>query len=214
MPEYDFPWHREVLPDQWARAVDALATRTLLDGFYLAGGTGLALHVGHRRSVDLDLFRESEFASEDLRDRVRNMEGLGKLETERGTVHLQLHGVKVSFLYYPYPLIFPLHAFGALTVADPRDIACMKLDTIATRGTRRDFVDLYVAATTYGLREIFAWFATKYAAVSYNRAHLYKALTYFADAEQEPMPNLLVPLEWSTVRQFFLAEAPRLPRLP
>ena len=100
-----------------------------------------------------------------------------------------------------------------LTVADPRDIACMKFDAIANRGSRRDFVDLYMAARTYGFREILEWFSTKYAATPYNRVHLFKSLTYFKDAEQEPMPDMLVTIDWTAVRYFFLAEVPRLPRL-
>ena len=101
MPEHDPSWHREILPGNWTRAADDLAGRSAFEGFYLAGGTGLALKLGHRRSVDLDLFREAEFESTDLRDRLRDLEGLRKLELARGTLHLELHGVKVSFLHYP-----------------------------------------------------------------------------------------------------------------
>ena len=214
MPQDQPAWHREVLPDGWARAAHDLAARSVLGGFYLAGGTGLALHVGHRRSVDLDFFRETDFSVDELRNQLRGAKELRKLETARGTMHLQLHEIKVSFLYYPYPLLFPLQQFETFAVADPREIACMKLDAIANRGSRRDFVDLYVAAEMYGLPEILAWFGTKYAAVPYSRAHVFKALTYFADAEQEPMPHLLVPLEWASVKQFFLSRVPHLPRLP
>lgn len=212
MPDSSSTWHREVLPSDWGAAADRLASRSVFEGFYLAGGTGLALHLGHRRSVDLDLFREAEFASSALRDQLHGLD-LSKLETAPGTVHLQLHGVKVSFLHYPYPLLFTLRRLDQIAVADPRDIACMKLDAIANRGSRRDFVDLCLAAQTYGLRAVFDWFATKYASVSYSRIHLCKALTYFADAEEEPMPDMLIPLEWTAVTQYFLSEVPRLPRL-
>lgn len=213
MPEHQSEWHLEVLPADWTRAADDLASRSALDDFYLAGGTGLALQLGHRRSIDLDLFRETEFGSSELRDRLRGLAGLRKLETALGTVHLQLHGVKVSFLHYPYPLLFPLRQFERIAVADPRDIACMKLDAIANRGSRRDFVDLHLAAQTYGLSGIFGWFAQRYASVSYSRTHLFKALTYFEDAEREPMPDMLVPLDWAAVKQYFLSQVPRLPRL-
>jgi len=213
MPDILPPWHPEVLPAGWARAVGALASRSTLEGFYLAGGTGLALQFGHRRSADLDLFRETEFASLDVRDRLRGLDELRALETSPGTLHLQLHGLKVSLLLYPYPPLFPQRSFIELAVADARDIACMMLDTIANRGGRRDFVDLYVTANAYTLGEILEWFARKYASVRYSRTHLFKALTYFADAEQEPMPDMLVPLEWTAVRQYFLSHVPRLPRL-
>lgn len=212
MAERSPDWHRDVLPDAWPRAAGDLVSRGALSGFYLAGGTGLALHLGHRRSVDLDLFHEAEFDSAALRDRLRDLPGLAKVETAPNTLHLQLHGVKVSFLRYPYPLLFPLHGFGELRIADARDIACMKVEAIASRGSRRDFVDLYVAARAYGLREILDWFAAKFASAKYNRTHVLKSLTYFRDAETEPSPDMLIPLEWSAVTRFFLAETPRLTR--
>lgn len=210
MPEDQPEWHPEVLPADWMRAAESLTSRHALDEFYLAGGTGLALCFGHRRSIDLDLFRESEFDSSDVRNHLRGLAGLRNLETAPGTIHLQLHGVKVSFLHYPYPRLFPLRRFERIAVADPRDIACMKLDVIGNRGSRRDFIDLYIAARAFGLNEVLGWFAQKYASVSYSRTHLFKALTYFAEAEREPMPDMLLRLEWTAVRRYFLSEVPRL----
>ena len=119
----------------------------------------------------------------------------------------------MSFLHCPYPLLFPLRQFDHIAVAAPRDIACMKLDAIANRGSRRDLVDLCLVAKTYGLREICDWFATKCASVSYSRTHPFKALAYFQDTEQGPMPDMLAPLEWTDVKQHFLFQVPRLPRL-
>jgi hypothetical protein len=77
----------------------------------------------------------------------------------------------------------------------------------------RDFIDLYVAARGFGLVDILQWFAQKYAAVSYNRAHVLKALVYFGDADEEPSPNLLAPVEWSAVKEHFTVEVPRLLRV-
>lgn len=202
--------HPEVLPNLWRLGAEELASRALLDGFYLAGGTGLALRFGHRRSVDLDLFRTEDFDPADLQDKLGGLSGLRIRQARRGTLHLELSGILVSFLHYPYPLLFPLARFDPLEIADARDIACMKLNAIATRGTRRDFIDLYVAAAEYGMNQILRWFDEKYAATPYNRVHLIKSLTWFADAEQEPMPDVLTDLNWDTVRRFFLAEAPRL----
>ena len=213
MPERPSKWHPGVLPVAWSRAKDDLARRSLLDGFYLAGGTGMALQYGHRRSADLDLFRETEFDSGDFSNRLRGQEGLERLAVERGTAHMTLHGLKVSFLHYPYPLLFPLATFEGLPVADTRDIACMKIQAIGDRGSRRDFVDLYVVAREHGLGELFMLFMKKYASVAYSRTHYLKALTYFRDAEEDALPEMLQPLQWSTVTQFFLSETPRLARL-
>ena len=210
MPEDQTQWHREVLPAGWERAAEDLAARGALTDFYLAGGTGLALRIGHRRSADFDLFTQNEFAPGVLRDRLAGLAGLRIRQIVSGTIHLELQNTLVSFLHYPYPLLFSLQRFETLAVADSRDIACMKLNAIAGRGSRRDFVDLYMAARSYGLPEILGWFDTKHRAAPYNRVHLLKAVTYFADAELEPMPNMLVPLDWSAVTSFFTREATRL----
>ncbi len=214
MPDHRLAWHPEVLPDAWVRAAEDLAGRCVLDGFYLAGGTGLALQYGHRRSVDLDLFREREFESARLGDLLRGQQGLERVALQKGTAHLTLHGVKVSLLHYPYPVLFPLRSYSGLLVADPRDIGCMKIQAIGDRGSRRDFVDLYLVASRHGLGDVFDCFAKKYASVAYSRTHYLKALTYFADAEAEPMPAMLIPLEWKTVTGYFRTESPRLARLP
>lgn len=206
-------WHREVLPEGWARAAEDLAGRSVLDGFYLAGGTGLGLHYGHRRSVDLDLFSEHAVDPADLQHRLRGLDGLVIRQAAPGTLHLALHTILVSFLHFAHPLLFPLAQFETLRVADPRDIACMKLNALAGRGSRRDFVDLYIAAKHYDLGEILGWFETKLASTPYNRVHLFKALTYFKDAEAQPMPDMLMPLKWAEVTQFFVSEVPRMSHL-
>lgn len=205
-------WHPEVLPEGWARAADELADRSVLGGFHLSGGTGLALHIGHRRSVDLDLFSSEDFDSSALRDKLRGLPDLRVLQIAPGTLHLEAYSILVSFLHYPYPLLFPLAQFETLAVADPRDIGCTKVLTIASRGSRRDFVDLYVAARRYGLGQLLAWFEAKFSGVHHNRIHLLKALTYFVDAEAQPMPDMLVPIDWQEVTDFFRTEAPRLLR--
>ncbi len=107
-------------------------------------------------------------------------------------------------------MLFPCTPFLGVPVADARDIACMKTTAIASRGTKRDFVDLYAACERFGLRQILGLFERKYAGTRYNKLHILKSLTYFADAEKDPMPHMLVPLEWRNLRLFFEREAPRL----
>jgi hypothetical protein len=212
MPDHQLVWHPEVLPEGWARAAGDLAARSVLDGFYLSGDTGLALHFGHRRSVDLDLFGGTDFDPAALQTRLAGLQSLTIRRAARGPLHLVLHGVLVSFLHFPYPLLFSPAPFHPLAVADPRDIAGIKVNAIATRGHRRDFVDVYVAAQRYGLGEILRWFDAKFASTPYDRVHILKALVYFKDAEEQPMPDMLAPLDWSEVTRFFVSEVPRLAR--
>lgn len=203
-------WHQEVLPLDWNAVAADLHARSVLGGFYLAGGTGLALRYGHRLSVDFDLFQPHAFSAADLLAKLGGAAGLSDIETASSTLHLQLRGIKVSFLHYPYPLMFPVADLGSLAVADPRDIACMKVDAISSRGTRRDFIDLYVTAQEYGVAQILEWFDVKYAATPFNRVHILKSMTYFRDAEQEPMPHMLAPIQWPEVTEYFTNEAPKL----
>jgi len=146
------------------------------------------------------------------------MQGLSNLTIvakSEHTLHLTLKDIKVSFLGYQYPLLFQTKEYqtGAGTtieIADGRDIACMKISAISGRGTKRDFVDLHMVAQQYNLPELFTLFKRKFSLTPYNNVHILKSLAYFADAELEPMPHMLVPLEWDTVKRFFIAEVPKL----
>ena len=122
------------------------------------------------------------------------------------TLHLLLAEVKVSFIGYPYPLLFPKARFSEIGVADPRDIACMKLSAVASRGTRRAFVDLYTVSKTYSLRQILSLFARKFEGIEYNRLHLLKSLTYFDDAEADAPLEMTVEIPWPEVKAFFIRE--------
>jgi len=203
-------WHRKVIPASTEATLCALRDAHLLDRFYLAGGTGLALHFGHRLSLDLDFFAEEHFDEESLLQQVQTVEGFALVAKAPHTLHVTIKNTKVSFLGYTYPVLYSATPILGVPVADPRDIACMKLSAIASRGTRRDFVDLYVCAQHYGLKEILRMFDGKYRQTHYSRIHLLKSLTYFADAEKDPMPHMLETLDWDSVVRFFSREVPRL----
>lgn len=203
-------WHSEVISPRVAVTAKTLASLPTLRDFYLAGGTALALYRGHRRSVDLDFFNPQPFDEEQLIASLENLPDLAVVSKSPQTIYCHISGTKVSFIGYSYPLLFPFADFSALAVADERDIACMKLSALASRGSRRDFVDLYVVAREYGMRQLLELFRQKFARANYNVLHLWKSLTYFADAENEPMPDMLVPLPWEEVKRFFMNEARKL----
>lgn len=142
--------------------------------------------------------------------RIQEQPGFSLVAKAPHTLHATIQGTKVSFLGYAYPVLFPFPRFLTIAVADPRDIACMKISAIASRGTKRDFVDLYVSAQRFGLAELLRLFALKYAQTGYSKIHILKSLTFFDDAEKDPMPHMLIALEWDQVEQFFLQEVPRL----
>src|SRR5271157_3904552 len=201
-------WHREVITEAVERTLRDLQQTSLLERFYLAGGTGLALHIGHRRSIDLDFFSRDAFDPEAILGKAESLEGLHVLSKDPETLHLTIGETKVSFLGYRYPLLFPCEEISEVKVADPRDIACMKVSAIASRGTKRDFVDLYVSAGRFGLANILEWFDRKYAQTHHNKLHVLKSLTFFDDAEKDPMAHMLAPLAWEEVKRFFVHGVP------
>ena len=202
-------WHWEVVSPEGWEVLEAIQSIQFSPQFYLAGGTGLALLLGHRHSYDFDFFSTEEFQEETVLLRLQNLEGCTIEMKERETLHLTVRGVKVSFLGYHYPLLFPTNLLSfasgsSVSVADLRDIACMKISAISSRGTKRDFVDLYTIAQEYNVSELLTLFDKKFSKTSYNRVHLLKSLVYFVDAETEPMPKMLHPLDWEKVKKFFL----------
>lgn len=199
-------WHAEVISPEVADTARRLAGVEALRNFYLAGGTALALHLGHRRSVDLDFFSVDPFNEDMLVATLQALPELSILAKSTQTLHLHVSGIKLSFIGYSYPLLFPLEQFRGLAVADARDIACMKLSALASRGSRRDFVDLYVAAQRYALPQLLQFFQRKFVQANYSVVHVQKSLVYFVDAEKEPMPAMLLPLSWEEVKAFFVRE--------
>jgi hypothetical protein len=199
-------WHPGVITPAAQSLLSNLGKASFSSSFYLAGGTGLALRFGHRRSVDFDFFSRETYDEEALLT-VLKEHSPSVMSRAPSTLHLVLHEIKVSFIGYPYPLLYPTDRFSGVAVADARDIACMKLSAVASRGTRRDFVDLYLAAKAYTLGEILSWFARKYAGIEYSRLHLLKSLSYFEDAEADPPLQMLTEISWADVKDFFTRES-------
>jgi hypothetical protein len=205
--------HTEALTQAQRDVLDGIASVGQVADFYLAGGTALALRHAYRRSIDFDWFRETAFDSRRLVAALDDAFGaVERLPSGEHTLYVRIRGVPASFFKLPYPLLEPTTptpwGFG---LASDQDIAAMKLEAIAGRGSRKDFVDLHLLCQR-GLRleEAFRLFERKYGVTRMERYHRLRALTYFDDAEREPMPELLCELDWKTVRDFFVQEARRL----
>lgn len=178
--------------------------------FYLAGGTALALQLQHRRSIDFDFFTPKDFQPESLR---RLLSPPRVVYEARGTLTVMLDEVQVSFFHYPHRLLAAPRFFSGVQVAHPDDLAAMKLSALSSRGSRRDFIDLYFIATAQRpLAECLALFQKKFEATKMDEYHLLKSLIYFEDAETEAMPEMLTAIKWEDVKDFFRNEVKRLAR--
>lgn len=190
----------EAINAQTKRVLEKISQSEITSNFYLAGGTALAIQFGHRESIDLDWFSKNSFSNSQIKDVLSK---LGKFELnseDEGTIHGTLDDVKVSFLNYPYENIFPLISFQNIKLADERDIASMKIDAMSSRGSKKDFIDLYFLLKKYFISELFDFFENKYKNIHYNKLHILKSFAYFEVAEDEPMPKMIQEIKWEEVK--------------
>lgn len=184
--------------------IDSLSSSAeIAKHFYLAEGTGLSLQLGHRSSVDIDLFTPDRFNSE-LCTMVIIERGGQVIQAEESGVHGVVDGVKVSFLLYPYKMLQPLQSFHGIHIASIADIAAMKAVAISQRGDKKDFFDMYEILKTMSPHDLKKQFLEKFSEARINCYHILKPFFYFDDADQQPDPITLNGTTWEKVRNFFM----------
>ena len=197
-------------PEAWS-IVRRLVADGCLQTWTLAGGTGLALQLGHRYSEDLHFFSSETFETDALIKRLSHVGPLSIQSRSSATLHAVLESLRVSFLGMEAPLVYPGTPYRGLTLADPRDVAVMKLVAIGGRGSRKDFVDLYFYLQAGGsLESTLALARRRFQRIDYNEYHLLKSLVYFEDAETEPLPRMLRKASWPAIKKRIVAEVQRL----
>jgi len=207
---------RSVVSASQHRALAILSElRFVANDLYLAGGVGIAMHLGHRTSIDLDFFSRS--AALDL-DQVQTtitesvkevaVEVIGRSDA---TLHMRFGGADLDIVRYPYPLLVKPHKHEpGIYLAGLRDLAAMKLAAIATRGIRRDFWDLHAILTSGRgtLRRALDDYAHKFGVKQSDLYHTLRGLSWFEDAERdEILPRGLTAKHWSVIRAYFEAAA-------
>ena len=202
--------HEKVLPQHSLELLSQLEAEKspLLSGWTLAGGTGLAFHLGHRLSDALNFFRTDNLDVRLLHDILSRHGPYETLQEEEHTLTVLLHETKLSFFRVRDPFLFETVPYRFFSIAAVSDIALMKLAAISGRGSRKDFADLYVILQDRpSLEDYFDLLPRKYDAGRLNTYHILKSLTYFDDAETEPMPRMLIPFDWEECKAFFVREA-------
>lgn len=200
-------FHPEILSPKQLKTLRLLGPEITAQGFYLGGGTALALQLGHRRSIDFDWFLEGRIPDPLLLSR-EIQETLPFLTTriEPRTLFGTVNGVRVSFFEFRYPMLDPAVPWPAYEcrLASLRDIACMKLSAIVQRGSKKDFVDLFALGQDgFQLAEMLGWYRTKFSIEDIG--HVLYALAYFDDADAERMPRMLWKVEWKEVKDVIRA---------
>lgn len=167
----------------------------------LVGGTALALQLGHRKSIDLDLFGKIDIPLEEINFAISNsnLADVQQVSCSKRMCFLNINGVKVDIVNYPYPWIDEPVTENGLVLAGICDIAAMKLAAITNRGTKKDFIDYFFLLKVFSITELIDFYKQKYPNISIFSS--LKSLVYFLDAEADPMPVMLKQVEWHDVKK-------------
>lgn len=204
------------LPQAQRRALDRLKAVPPMAGFYLAGGSAVAVHLGHRISRDLDFFSlrpdvDLETVKESVRLVFAGAETVAQTDT---AVQLLCDGAPIDFVRYRYPPLCPVERTAdGIAVAALLDLATMKLAALARRGLRRDFWDLREIVLRGGvsLEQACRAYRERYGVAEADLYHVLRSLTWFEDAERDPAyPAGLTESAWNEIKTFFLREGPRM----
>lgn len=188
---------RQVVDEKTFLLLKELQAIPELKELRLVGDASLALQLGHRISIDLDLFGSFD-SSLPLEMFLFDFENVNKTGSNRFMQFFEIDGVKVDFVNYNYPwLNEPLIEEG-IKLASIEDIAAMKINAIINRGTKKDFIDIDFLLERYSLVQILELYQQKYGVKDYQMA--LRSLSYFEDAENEAMPRMLVKKDWKTIK--------------
>ncbi len=209
-------FHEKAITPSGQKTLTYLRQQAFINGFYLAGGTALALQIGHRLSTDLDWFSPQRTLLAPEREVIYQKLQTGKqlqiVSEQDGMLFMRLFDTDVSFIFQQHPLLQETVNYQSIQLASPTDIGLMKLAAINSRGTRRDFVDLYCLREIVSLDQLLALVPQKYANRPNFLAIMTRALAYFEDAEQQPMPQMFHEIRWQDVKAYCQAAARKLAR--
>ena len=191
------------------RVLNGFGRSRLVGEFYLAGGTALALQLGHRISVDLDFFSPTQDIPSIFESLVTALEPFTPVlaDSAWGNLVFLAEGVRVGFYGYGFQLVAPLQSADGVNLAGVADIALMKLDALLSRASRKDFHDLYAICQRTSLRAILDLAPQKFDSIRDFEAQVARHMVYFERAERETPIPLLEVIEWDTVKAWFRQQA-------
>ena len=186
------------------RLIQQLQSLPALNSFYLVGGTALALQLGHRDSIDIDLFTQNNFTAAEIEDALKWKHDFTATLARNNTVLAVVDKVKTDFIKHDYPFILPPITEEGITYLSKEDITAMKLHAIIQSGKRlKDFIDIYFLLQHFSMDQMIGFFVKKYNYT--NPLIALKAVTYFGDIDENiDPPKLLHPLPLAAIKQRIL----------
>jgi predicted nucleotidyltransferase component of viral defense system len=177
---------------------------TINKQFALAGGTSLALQIGHRHSIDLDIFSTTPFNTKEIEIILSDYKGFKFTYTGNNSRMLfcYINNIKCDFVHEPAQLLHPFIEHDGVNYFSIPDIAAMKMHTICGRGKKKDFFDIYALLQSYSWKEMLEWFGRKYGEDQFY--FLWKSIEYFTDADTEADIKGIPPYNksWEEVKKY------------
>ncbi len=177
-----------------------------LQDFFLVGGTALALQLGHRISVDIDMFTLNDFNSDELIFKLSKHISISSISKSKNSLSLEVldtsendEAVKIDLIKYSYPLINTVAEIDSIRLLSIEDIIAMKLSAVTGRGAKKDFYDIFFLLKSHNLQVMIKYFKFKFP--NTNVFQVLKNLVYFDDANLEPDPITIENIEWDTVKK-------------
>jgi predicted nucleotidyltransferase component of viral defense system len=185
---------------QLLELLNSMMNESTFDSFVLVGGTSLALQYGHRDSIDLDFFGNQPIDEDLFLSKLSLFGCVRWIKKSDNILICTVNDIKVDLVSYPYTWIGPVIHVNKLRLASDRDIAAMKLNAIAGRGSKKDFIDLYFILQRFSLNEVISFYNEKYPDGSLFM--VLKSLSYFEDADLELSPKMYIDVQWDEIKAF------------
>lgn len=195
----------EILSKKQSELLKKLSEIQSIKGtFYLAGGTALALQLGHRRSYDFDFFSYKKFNSLEYQNIIlKDFSGKIFAKSE-DTINGMIGKIKISFFLYPYKPIRKFKFYSNIKLASLEDLVSMKCSAISDRSEKRDYFDIYELFQIFQPLEIRNFLLEKYKVNGNNFYHLMKCLFNFDLVENTPEPESLNGTSWKMVKSYII----------
>jgi hypothetical protein len=191
--------HFQTIDTSTLELLKKLQSQPAFEKLRLVGGTSLALQIGHRKSIDIDLFGEINADEFEVLSQINSIAQATIIKKTQNINIFLLNGIKVDIVNYPYQWLSPPVKINDLSLADKKDIAAMKLSAITGRGTRKDFIDLFFLLKQFSLKEMLGFYKKKYPDGS--EFLVLKSLTYFIDADEDELPLMLIQYNWGAIKK-------------
>lgn len=174
---------REILSNKQADFFPRL--KSFSGNFGLVGGTAIALHLGHRQSIDFDLASLKEISADKIRKKLLEFGEIDSVIVDSGDEYtLIVSGVKFTFFRYPFPIEFSEKLEEVISMPDIATLAAMKAYTLGRRAKWKDYVDLYFVIKKLGAIEPIIEKAGKIFKKEFNEKNFRAQLAYFADVDR------------------------------